>query len=171
MAGIATGTLFRGGIERNNALSQTVGTAEFTVDTPATTALYTEGREWKGPNGEIYFEAFINELVPAITSATLTTTSKIPAGTTSVQVGTYVKATLAGNSVSNYECGISGALTRFFTTTTNITAGDTNAGSAYGAGITPYTSDTAIVITTDQICTSGSIRVVARCCGVRPPTS
>ena len=171
MAGIPTGTLFRGGGERGPHLTQQVGVAEYSVDTPSATALYTEGKEWLGPNGEIFFEAFISELVPAITSATLTTTSKIPAGTIEVFVATRVVATLAGNAVSNYECGISGALTRFFTTTSNITAGDTNVGGAVGAGITPYTSDTAIVITTDQICTSGSIRLVARCRGVRPPTS
>ena len=162
MAGISTGTAFTDlGVK---TVTQKYGKST----SPATGAQY----ELVGQHGEIYGEYLIDEEVTLATDAAYTdTTATIPAGTVCVQTATRVTTTLAGNSVSNYSLGVSGATTRFQGTTTNITAGDTNVGSSQTEGTTGYTSATAIRITCDQTVTSGKIRVVARCIYVRPPTS
>jgi len=162
MAGIATGTKFT---DYNvKTLTQKYGTAT----SPATGAQ----SELVAGHGAIFGEYIIDELVTLATDAAYTdTTALIPAGTALIQTATYVHTTLAGNSVSTYSLGVSGATARFQGTTTNITAADTNAGSSQTEGTVNYASATAIRITCDQTVTSGKIRVVARCLYICPPTS
>lgn len=161
MAGPATGTLASDAATFPVRV-QHVG--RHTAPTGFTTGL---DREWVGANGEIYFEYHINEEVTLSTSgATTDTTATIPAGTQQVIVASRVTTTIT--TAVNYSLGISGAATRFTAATTNVTAGDTDAG---GSAASQYATATAIRITANATPGAGKVRIVARCIGVRPPTS
>lgn len=165
MAGPATGTLASDPATFPPRV-QEFGTYDATGPRAAATGSY---REWVGAHGQIFFEYYIDELL-AVAGATATTTALIPAGTTDVTIATRVTTTLTGNSVANYDIGVTGSATLFTSNYTSITAGDT---CAISAKMTAALNAAAvgILITPDQTTTAGAIRIVAKCVGVRPPTS
>lgn len=165
MAGPATGTLATDpGIFP--PITQEFGSYDATAPRAAATGSY---KEWVGAHGQIFFEYYIDELL-TVAGATATTTATIPAGTTDVTIGIRVTTTLAGNSVANFDVGVTGSATLFESNYTNITAGST---LAISGKMTTALNAAAIgiLITPDQTTTSGAMRITAKCIGVRPPTS
>ena len=163
MAGPATGTL-ASDPATFPPRTQAFGTFDATGPRAAATGSYSE---WVGAHGQIFFEYYIDEEVTLSTSgATSDTTATIPAGTQQVIIASRVTTTIT--TAVNYSLGISGAATRFTAATTNVTAGDTDAG---GSAASQYATATAIRITANATPGAGAIRIVAKCVGVRPPTS
>lgn len=159
MAGPATGTLFTdpGTIPK---VAQQLG--EYTI--------LAEGalKELIDSVGARFFDyTFTEDLTVA--GATATTTQKIPAGTCLVIIGITVLTTLSGNSVANYDVGVTGSATLFTSNYTGITADDTLAIAGLMTAAL-NAADVGILITPDQTTTAGQLRISVRCIGVRPPT-
>lgn len=123
--------------------------------------------EDRGAHGQAFGWTDIDELVTFASTATVDTTAVIPAGTVRVDLGLTIGTALSGASVSTFIVGIAGATNRFVATGGAVAAGT----MAVGSSSNNYTSDTAIRVTPDTSATAGTMRIVARCYFVTPPSS
>lgn len=135
---------------------------------PATTGTVILG-EQNLPSGAIRFWGYLSESLETV-GASDTTTALLPAGTLRVDVAIRVTTTLSGNSVANYDVGVTGSATLGVSNYTNITAGDT---CVCQMTLTPALNAAAvgILITPDQTTTAGAMRITAWFEGIRASTS